>query len=67
MTEILKNIGDDQLSGGVQAKQKMFLKLFFRLAIDFVSILVLIRLVYHRVYKKAELFFTFLFLTWSFS
>lgn len=59
MTEILNNVTEEQLSGGIEAMQKISLKLFFRFAIDFASVLMLIRLVYYRVYKKADLFFTF--------
>lgn len=59
MTEILNNVTDDQISGGIEAMQKLSIKLVFRFAIDFISVLALIRLVYYRVYRKAELFFTF--------
>lgn len=59
MTEVLNSIGDEQLAGGIEALQKLSVKLSFRFIIDFVSVLILVRLVYYRVYRKAELFFTF--------
>lgn len=59
MTDILTNIPEEQLSSGIEAMQKISLKLLFRFLIDFTSVFILIRLVYYRVYQKAELFFTF--------
>lgn len=59
MTDILTNIPEEQLSSGIEAMQKISLKLLFRFLIDFTSVFILIRLVYYKVYQKAELFFTF--------
>ncbi|WP_317897475.1 DUF4956 domain-containing protein [Aurantibacillus circumpalustris] len=43
----------------LEALQKVSLKLFYRLLIDFVSVFILVRGVYFHVYKRLELFFTF--------
>ncbi|MCC6370757.1 MAG: DUF4956 domain-containing protein [Bacteroidia bacterium] len=61
MTTLLSllQISDEPLVSGIEAMQKISLKLFFRLAIDFLSVFILVRLVYFRVYKRSELFFTF--------
>lgn len=61
MTHLLTllQVPDDTVVSGIDALQKISGKLFYRLLIDFVSVLVLIRLVYFHVYKKRELFFTF--------
>lgn len=55
----LLQVTDEPLVSGIEAMQKISFKLLFRLAIDFVSVFVLVRLVYFRVYKRSELFFTF--------
>lgn len=51
----------NDLSNGMdlEAIQKTTSKLGIRLIIDLLSIILLVRLVYYRVYKKTELFFTF--------
>lgn len=51
----------NDLSNGMdlEAIQKITSKLGIRLIIDLLSIILLVRLVYYRVYKKTELFFTF--------
>lgn len=38
---------------------KLSKKFFMRLSIDFISVFVLIRLIYYRIYKNREFFFTF--------
>ncbi|MBA2611430.1 MAG: DUF4956 domain-containing protein [Bacteroidetes bacterium] len=43
----------------MDAMQKISGKLFFRLAIDLISVMILIRFVYFPVYKKREFYFTF--------
>jgi len=55
----LLQISDDTVISGMEALQKISFKLFYRLLIDFVAVLILIRGVYFHVYKKRELFFTF--------
>ncbi len=49
----------ENMATGADALQKLITKFGFRLLIDFVSVFILIRLVYYPVYKKTELFFTF--------
>ena len=44
---------------GIQALTKMASKLGIRLLIDMASVLVLVRLIYFRIYKHRDLFFTF--------
>ena len=56
---VMLQISDDTLMGGMEALQKISLKLFCRLLIDFAAVFILIRGVYYHVYKKVELFFTF--------
>jgi len=56
---LLQVTSDEPLLTGIEAMQKVSLKLLFRLLIDFCSVFVLIRLVYYKVYQKSELFFTF--------
>ena len=49
----------ENLSTGADALQKLITKFGFRLLIDFVSVFILIRLVYYPVYKRTARFFTF--------
>lgn len=49
---------DDALSG-MDALQKVSVRLLIRLAIDFATLLVLLRLVYYPAYRKNDLHFTF--------
>lgn len=56
---ILLQIAEDPILTGLEAMQKISLKLFWRLLIDFASVFVLVRLVYYRVYRRSDLFFTF--------
>jgi hypothetical protein len=55
----LLQISEDTALSGIEAMQKISFKLLFRLLIDFVSVLVLIRFLYFKVYHRRELFFTF--------
>jgi len=60
MTTTLLQINDELVvNGGLEAILKVISKFGARLFIDFLSVFVLIRLVYFPVYKKRELFFTF--------
>jgi len=60
MTTTLLQINDElAVNGGLEAITKVITKFGSRLFIDFLSVFVLIRLVYFPVYKKRELFFTF--------
>lgn len=61
MTTLLSllQISEEPVVSGLEAMEKISFKLLFRLAIDFASVFILIRLVYFRVYKRSELFFTF--------
>lgn len=52
-------ISEEIIPSGIDALQKISGKLFFRLAIDFLSVFILIRFVYFPVYKKREFYFTF--------
>lgn len=55
----LLQISEEPVLSGMEAMQKITLKLFFRLLIDFISVFILVKYVYFQVYKKRELFFTF--------
>lgn len=56
----LLQLSNDISSGmDIEAIQKITSKLGIRLIIDLLSIAILIRLVYYKVYKRTELFFTF--------
>jgi hypothetical protein len=61
MTTLLSllQISEEPIVSGIEAMQKISFKLLFRLVIDFISVFILIRLVYFKVYKRSELFFTF--------
>lgn len=50
---------DETVNTGLDALQKLSLKLVIRVVIDLTSVLLLLRLVYLPNYKKRELFFTF--------
>lgn len=55
----LLQISDEATITGIEAMQKVSFKLLFRLIIDFVSVLILIRFLYFKIYHRRELFFTF--------
>lgn len=52
-------VSEEVVATGMDAMQKISGKLFFRLAIDLVSVIILIRFVYFPVYKKREFYLTF--------
>ncbi|MDP1801898.1 MAG: DUF4956 domain-containing protein, partial [Bacteroidota bacterium] len=52
-------VSEGIVATGMDAMQKISGKLFFRLAIDLVSVIILIRFVYFPVYKKREFYLTF--------
>ena len=52
-------VSEEIVATGMDAMQKISGKLFFRLAIDLVSVIILIRFVYFPVYKKREFYLTF--------
>ena len=55
----LLQVSEPAVTTGIDALQKISLKLIFRLVIDFTSVFILVRLVYFRVYKRRDMFFTF--------
>jgi hypothetical protein len=56
----LLQISAETLAGQNTAELlKVFQKFSFRFLIDIVSVFILVRLVYYRVYKRSDLFFTF--------
>ena len=55
----LLQISDDALLSGLEAVQKVSLKLIVRLIIDFAAVIVLVRGVYFHVHKRREHFFTY--------
>lgn len=60
LATILLQIADESVvTTGFDAFQKIGSKLGLRFLIDLVSVFVLIRLVYFRIYKRRELFFTY--------
>lgn len=56
---ILQAVDETVVSSGMDAFAKITTKLGLRFVVDFISVLVLIRLVYFPIYKKRELFFTY--------
>ncbi len=56
---ILQVADEAVVSTGLDAFMKITTKLGLRFLVDFLSVLVLIRLVYFPIYKKRELFFTY--------
>lgn len=56
---ILQVADESVVSSGIDAFTKITTKLSLRFVVDFLSVLVLIRLVYFPIYKKRELFFTY--------
>jgi hypothetical protein len=56
---LLQVIDETAVLTGLEALQKITTKLGFRLLIDFVSVILLMRFVYYPAYHKRELFFTF--------
>lgn len=55
----LLQIAEEPVISGMEALQKVSIKLLIRLLIDFVTMYFLIKWVYFSVYKRRELFFTF--------
>src|SRR3954469_13397869 len=55
---LLQALNDESTSSGFQFFEKLGPKFFYRLAIDFVSVFILIRFIYFPVYKNRENFFT---------
>src|SRR5687768_9206397 len=55
---LLQTLSEDTSHTGFQIFEKLGPKFFIRLAIDFVSVFVLIRFIYFPVYKNRENFFT---------
>ncbi|MBL7895421.1 MAG: DUF4956 domain-containing protein [Bacteroidia bacterium] len=57
---LILQIADEVVTGpGLDAFYKISAKLGLRFAVDFLSVLILIRFVYFPIYKKRELFFTY--------
>ena len=54
---ILQQITASDLQNDLQALYKVIMKLGARLLVDLFSILVLVKLIYHRLYKRNDLFF----------
>lgn len=59
-TPILIQLLEEPAIAGIEAVQKLSLKLVARLAIDLVALLLLLRFVYTPNYKKRDLHFTFI-------
>src|SRR3954469_8569592 len=56
---LLQALNDESTSSGFQFFEKLGPKFFYRLAIDFVAVFILVRFIYFPVYKNRENFFTF--------
>lgn len=57
---LILQVADEAIVGsGIDAFMKITTKLGLRFLVDFLSVFVLIRLVYFPIYKKRELFFTY--------
>lgn len=60
MTLLLQSVNDTVIANaGTEELTKMVSKFGWRLAIDFLSVFVLVRFIYYPLYKHRELFFTF--------
>lgn len=55
---LFQTLNDDTATTGFQIFDKLGPKFFIRLAIDFISVFILIRFIYFPVYKNRENFFT---------
>lgn len=56
---LLDAINNDTTLAGIEIFDKLGIKFFTRLAINFVSVLLLIRTIYYPIYRKKDFFFTF--------
>ena len=56
---ILEQITSQPIIESFQLIDKLSAKFFMRLGIDLLAVLVLIRLIYYRNYRRADLFLTF--------
>ena len=56
---MILQLADELLLTDFEVLQKISMKLFFRLLIDFLSILLLVKVLYFKIYKRNDLFFTF--------
>lgn len=59
MTTLLQIINDTTSPTGIESLSKISSKIGARLAIDLVSVFVLVRFIYYPIYKHRDLFFTF--------
>src|SRR6476620_2890813 len=59
MTLLQELANEDTLGNAFNLFEKLSVKFFMRLAVDFLSVFVLIRFVYFPIYKSKEFFFTF--------
>ena len=55
---LLQNLADEAASNSFTLFEKLGAKFFIRLSIDFISVFILIRLIYFPVYKNRENFYT---------
>lgn len=57
---LLQELNNEETIGGAfNLFEKLSMKFFIRLSVDFLSVLVLIRFIYFPIYKNREFFFTF--------
>ncbi|MEO5572613.1 MAG: DUF4956 domain-containing protein [Bacteroidia bacterium] len=56
---LLQNLNNETISSGFELFDKLSPKFFLRLAIDILSVLVLIRFIYFPIYRSREYVFTF--------
>lgn len=56
---LLQIVNEESIGTAFTLFDKLSKKFFMRLSIDFIAALILIRLIYYRIYKNREFFFTF--------
>lgn len=56
---LLQIVNEETLSTGFELFEKLNVKFWTRIAIDLVSVFILIRFIYYPIYKNREFFFTF--------
>ena len=56
---LLQALNEETVDTAFNLFEKLSMKFFTRLLIDFVSVFILIRFIYYPIYKNREFFFTF--------
>lgn len=59
LEQLVEQLASPEVSEGFQWFNKLSDKFFVRLGVNLISVFILIRLIYYRIYKRADLFLTF--------